>query len=67
MNLSKRLSNWQGIAEYGRDYDMLFPLADSALYKVKQSGKNGVRIYGQDGENNLSGENDIQKEFARIT
>ena len=55
------------VPEYGRDYDMLFPLADSALYRVKQSGKNGVRIYGQDGENNLSGENDIQKEFARIT
>ena len=55
------------VPEYGRDYDMLFPLADSALYRVKQSGKNGVRIYGQDGENNLSGENDIQKEFSRIT
>ena len=55
------------VPEYGREYDMLFPLADSALYRVKQSGKNGVRIYGQDGENNLSGENDIQKEFSRIT
>ena len=54
------------VPEYGRDYDMLFPLADSALYRVKQSGKNGVRIYGQDGENNLSGENDIQKEFAAL-
>ena len=55
------------VPEYGQDYDMLFPLADSALYKVKQSGKNGVRIYGQDGENNLFDENDIQKEFTRIT
>ena len=55
------------VPEYGQDYDMLFPLADSALYKVKQSGKNGVRIYGQDGENNLFDENDIQKEFTHIT
>jgi len=55
------------VPEYGQDYDMLFPLADSALYKVKQSGKNGVRIYGQDGENNLFDENDIQKEFIHIT
>ena len=55
------------VPEYGRDYDMLFPLADSALYKVKQNGKNGSRIYGQEGESDLSGEDDIQKEFIRIT
>jgi len=55
------------VPEYGQDYEMLFPLADSALYKVKQSGKNGARIYGRNGEGDFSGENDIQKEFARIT
>jgi diguanylate cyclase (GGDEF)-like protein len=55
------------VPEYGQDYEMLFPLADSALYKVKQSGKNGARIYGRNGESDFSGENDIQKEFARIT
>ena len=55
------------VPEYGQDYDMLFPLADNALYKVKQCGKNGARIYGQEGECDLSDENDIQKEFSRIT
>ena len=55
------------VPEQGRNYEMLFPLADSALYRVKQSGKNGCRIYGQDGENDLSCDNDIKKEFAHIT
>ncbi|WP_024865969.1 GGDEF domain-containing response regulator [Butyrivibrio sp. FCS014] len=34
------------IPEYGRDYNELFALADSALYKVKQNGKHGYAIYG---------------------
>ncbi|SHK26663.1 diguanylate cyclase (GGDEF) domain-containing protein [Selenomonas ruminantium] len=55
------------VPEYGRDYEILFSLADSALYKVKQNGKNGSRIYGQEGEHDLSGDDDIKKEFARIT
>lgn len=57
------------VPEHGRDYEMLFPLADSALYKVKQCGKNGCRIYGQDedNDNELAGGSDIKKEFARIT
>lgn len=55
------------VPEHGRDYEMLFPLADSALYKVKQSGKNGSRIYGQDGDADLSGDTDIKKAFAHIT
>ena len=41
------------VPEHGRDYEMLFPLADSALYKVKQTGKNGSRLYGQEGETDL--------------
>ena len=55
------------VPEHGRDYEMLFPLADSALYKVKQTGKNGSRLYGQEGEPDLCDSNDIKKEFARIT
>ena len=55
------------VPEHGRDYEMLFPLADSALYKVKQNGKNGSRLYGQDEEIDLSETTDIKKEFARIT
>ena len=55
------------VPEHGRDYEMLFSLADSALYKVKKNGKNASRIYWQDGETDLFGDNDIKKEFARIT
>ena len=55
------------VPDHGRDYEMLFPLADSALYKVKQNGKNGSRLYGQDGVTELSGETDIKNEFIHIT
>ena len=55
------------VPEQGRDYETMFPLADSALYKVKQNGKNGSRIYGPEGEAASGGGNDIKKEFARIT
>lgn len=55
------------VPEHGRNYEMLFPLVDSVLYKVKQNGKNGSRIYGQEGEKDLSRDRDIKKEFARIT
>lgn len=54
------------VPEHGRDYESLFPLADSALYKVKQSGKNGSRIYGPEGDAALAGDNDIKNEFDRI-
>ena len=55
------------VPEHGRDYEMLFPLADSALYKVKQSGKKDCKIYGQDEDITLAGDSDIKKEFAHIT
>ena len=45
---------------------MLFSLADSTLYKVKQNGKNGSMIYCVEGETDLAGNNDIKQEFARI-
>ena len=54
------------VPEQGRDYETMFPLADSALYKVKQNGKNGSRIYGPEGEAASGGGNDIKKEFDRI-
>ena len=38
------------VPEYGRDYQTLFSLADSALYKVKHNGKHGYFIYD---DNNL--------------
>ena len=55
------------VPEYGRDYELLFSLADSALYRAKQNGKNSSRIYGQGEEADLSGDSDIKKEFNRIT
>ena len=33
------------VPEYGRDYDSLMKLADSALYHVKQNGKHGSSVY----------------------
>ncbi|SDP17369.1 GGDEF domain-containing response regulator [Selenomonas ruminantium] len=54
------------VPEHGRDYESLFPLADSALYKVKQNGKNGSRIYGPEGDAAAAGDNDIKKEFDHI-
>ena len=36
------------VPDYGREYNDLFALADSALYKVKQNGKHGHAIYGAD-------------------
>jgi len=33
----------------------------------EQTGKNGSRLYGQEGETDLCDSNDIKKEFARIT
>jgi diguanylate cyclase (GGDEF)-like protein len=36
------------VPEYGREYNDLFALADSALYKVKQNGKHGYGIYGSE-------------------
>lgn len=33
------------IPEYSRDYEILFHLADQALYFVKQNGKHGCKLY----------------------
>ena len=54
------------VPEHGRDYEMLYPLADSALYRVKQSNKNGSMIYGQDGDTDLCGAHDIKEEFVHV-
>ena len=36
------------VPAYGTDYTELFHLADKALYFVKQNGKHGYRIYGEE-------------------
>ncbi len=55
------------VPEHGRDYEMLYPMVDSVLYKVKQSGKNGSRLYGQEGDMDLLNDDNIKDEFVRIT
>lgn len=55
------------VPEHGRDYEMLFSLADNALYKVKQNGKNGIQIYCQEGEPGDAEDYDIKKAFMHIT
>ncbi len=36
------------VPEFGTDYDLLFTLADNALYEKKQNGKFGYNIHSQD-------------------
>lgn len=55
------------VPDQGRDYEALFSLADSALYKVKQNGKHSSEVYHQEDDTSLSKEEDIKREFARIT
>lgn len=54
------------VPEQGRDYEQLFPLADKALYQVKQNGKHGGAVYHAA----LSGEDmearPLDGELARI-
>lgn len=52
---------------HGREYESLFALADSALYKVKQNGKHSSEVYHQADDTVLSREEDIKREFSRIT
>ena len=54
------------VPSQGRDYQLLFPLADRALYQVKQNGKHGSAVY--DASLNVSGGADsLDGELARIT
>lgn len=55
------------VPDQGRDYESLFSLADSALYKVKKSGKHSSELYHQKEDINLSNEEDIKREFSHIT
>lgn len=54
------------VPEHGRDYEMLFSMADSALYKAKQNGKHCSEIYYQATDAGLSHEEDIKREFCRV-
>ena len=52
------------VPEYGRDYEELFSMADSALYKVKKEGKHGYCLYHkpQEDEDPLSADQDQKLE-----
>ena len=55
------------VPEHGRDYELLFSLADGALYRAKQNGKHGSVVYHPEEEEGDSREGNAQKELARIT
>ena len=54
------------VPEHGRDYETLFSMADSALYKAKQNGKHCSEIYYQKTDAGLSHEEDVKREFSRV-
>ena len=53
--------------EHGRDYDTLFPLADSALYRAKHNDKHGYVLYSPEQDAEISPEENLQGEMERIT
>ncbi len=53
------------VPEYGREYEELFHLADSALYKVKLNGKHGYAIYGTEDTAEQSDESE-EKRLDRL-
>ncbi len=53
------------VPEHGRDFETLFPLADSALYRVKQNGKHGFAIHQPEAVDSFHAE-DIQNELVRV-
>ena len=54
------------VPEQGREYNDLFALADSALYRVKQNGKHGYAIYGTDGADGDSAQESAESRLDRM-
>ena len=54
------------VPEEGRDYDQLFQMVDSALYKVKQNGKHGYAVYCKEEDIDTDGF-DFDNEIDRIS
>ncbi|MBR5420307.1 MAG: diguanylate cyclase [Lachnospiraceae bacterium] len=54
------------VPEHGRDYQLLFPLADEVLYRVKRNGKHGCAVY-EAAEKEEKRELTPEAEFARVT
>ncbi len=56
------------VPEHSRDFSMLFRCADSAMYRVKQGGKHGVRIFEDDVFVEVSSdETDLDADLTRIS
>ncbi len=54
------------VPEYGREYNDLFALADSALYKVKQNGKHGYAVYGAEDSDSGTEEENAEAKLERF-
>jgi|GEM_PF-514890 len=57
------------VPEQGGEYEQLFPLADKALYRVKQNGKHGYALYDEAlcEENPEEAAEALDRELARMT
>ena len=54
------------VPEHGRAYETLFSLADSTLYQAKKNGKHGCSVYHSEAATEISHEEDIGNELARV-
>lgn len=56
------------VPQHSREYDVLFRCADSAMYRVKQNGKHGVKIFDEDPIINIVDQkSDLDTDMARIS
>lgn len=54
------------VPESGEKYDVLFDMADKAMYQVKQNGKHGYSLYHVDKHKAEDGVKDLEKEMNRM-
>ena len=54
------------VPEYGREYKDLFACADAALYKVKQNGKHGYAIHGEEDDAENVTEEEVEHKLERM-
>ncbi len=56
------------VPEHSRDYDVLFKFVDSAMYRVKQNGKHGVKVFDEEVHVETEhSETDLSTDMARIS
>ncbi len=53
------------VPQYGRDYDMLFKMADEAMYHTKKNGKHGCTLY-EDSKDSYDPDQNPDEELTRI-